>query len=284
MKKLLKTARGSFNIHIYGESHLPPIILLHGWPQTGYCWYHMAQHMEGFYVIAPDLRGMGDSNRELEMKSYEKDEMAKDMFAVADALGIDSFFLGGHDWGGAIIQEMAFLHPERIKKLIILNMILINNPVGQAKAGELLVKYEFRSSWYQNFLSIKDFPEAMIAGKEDIWIRFFSRGISNPVPEDAIAEYIRCYKIPHTLTTAAHIYRCIPKDRKRWAQHYMGKKIEVPTKIIHGILDPVIIKEFILGAEDYYPNLEIARLNGGHFIVDEQPEAVAQEIKGFLMK
>ncbi|MEM6807370.1 MAG: alpha/beta hydrolase [Bacteroidota bacterium] len=282
MKKLLQTTRGSFNIHTYGDTQLAPIILLHGWPQTGYCWHHMAQYMEGYYVIAPDLRGMGDSNRELEISYYEKDEMAKDIFAIADALGIDTFFLGGHDWGGAIVQEMAFLHPERIKKLIIVNMVLINNPSGQAAAGELLVKYEFRSSWYQHFLSIKDFPEAMIAGKEDIWIRFFSRGISNPVPEDAIAEYIRCYKIPQTLTTAANIYRCIPKDRKRWAQAYMGKSIEVPTKIIHGILDPVIIKEFIIGAEDYYPNLEIARLKGGHFIVDEQPEEVAREIKEFI--
>ncbi len=285
MKQLLTTIRGTFHIRTYGDDSNPPLMLLHGWPQTGYCWHHAAPYLqEDFYVIAPDLRGMGDSNRELDLKYYEKDEMAKDMFAVADALGISQFQLGGHDWGGAIVQEMALLQPERIQKLLIMNMVLINNPKGQAAAAEVLVKYLFRSSWYQFFLSIKQFPEALLAGKEEVWVRFFSRGISNPVPEDAIQEYIRCYKIPNTITTAANIYRTLDKDRARWAKNYEGKIIDTPTKIIHGILDPVIIKEYIFGAEDYYSNLEVARLKGGHFIVDEQPEEVAKAMKEFLLK
>jgi len=241
----------------------------------------MALHLNDLYVIAPDLRGMGDSNRALELSLYEKNAMAYDIFAIADTLGINTFCLGGHDWGGAIVQEMALMKPERIEKLIIINMVLINNPKGQAKAGSVLVKQLFRSSWYQFFLSIKQFPEALLAGKEEIWIRFFSRGISKPIPEDAIQEYTRCYKIPHTITTAANIYRTLSKDRARWEQ-YKGRKIGIPTKIIHGILDPVIIKEYLFGAEDYYEQLEITRLKGGHFIVDEQPEAVAKAIQAFV--
>lgn len=279
---MIQTTRGDFNVRIYGENDKPALILLHGWPQTGYCWHHTAAHLEDFYVIAPDLRGMGDSNRSLDIKQYAKDKMAKDMFAIADALNINQFYLGGHDWGGAIVQEMAFLHPERIQKLIIINMVIINNPIGQGKAAEILVKYLFRSSWYQFFLSIKDFPEAMIAGKEDIWVRFFSRGISNPVPEDAIEEYIRCYKIPNSITTAANIYRMIPKDRERWKKNFEGKKIDIPTHIIHGILDPVIIKEYIIGVEEFYTNVGITKLKGGHFIVDEQPKEVAETMKAFL--
>jgi len=158
--------------------------------------------------VLPDLRGMGDSNRDLDIKLYEKDEMAKDIFAIADKLEIADFYLGGHDWGGAIVQEMVFLHPSRIKKLIIMNMVIINNPKGQAKAGEVLVKYLFRSSWYQFFMSIKDLPEALIAGKEDVWVRFFSKGISNPIPEDAIEEYIRCYKIPNNRHSHENNTRC----------------------------------------------------------------------------
>lgn len=279
----LTTPRGTFNVRTYGNPAHPPVILLHGWPQTSYCWHHLANHLEGLYVIAPDLRGMGDSNRELDLKLYTKDEMARDIFAIADAMGIEQFYLGGHDWGGAIVQEMAFLHPERIRKLIIINMVIINNPVGQAKAGELLIQQQFRSSWYQFFLSIKDFPEAMIAGKEDIWVRFFSRGISNPVPEDAIQEYIRCYKIPGTLTTAANMYRALPKDRERWQAHYATHRVDVPTNFIHGVLDPVIIKEYIEGVEDYYSQVTVTKLKGGHFIVDEQPKEVALAIKEFLV-
>ncbi len=283
MKKVITTKRGFFNVRIYGDQNNPPVFLLHGWPQTSYCWHHMAAYLENFYLVAPDLRGMGDSNRALDLKLYEKDEMAMDIFAIADEMDIKQFYLAGHDWGGAIAQEMALLNAARIQKLVVLNMVLINNTIGQAKAGEILVKQLFRSSWYQFFLSIKDFPEALLSGKEDIWVRFFSRGISNPIPEDAIEEYIRCYKIPNTLTTAANIYRTVGKDRKRW-KNYEEKKITVPTKIIHGVLDPIIIKEYVLGVENCCTEVEIAYLNGGHFIVDEQPDHVGKEMNAFFMK
>lgn len=282
MKKRLTTSRGQFSIRTYGNSSNPPLILLHGWPQTSYCWHHVTPYLKDFWVIAPDIRGMGDSNRELELHHYEKDEMAKDIFAIADELQIDQFFLGGHDWGGAIVQEMAFLQPKRIKKLIIVNMIIIHNAEGKKQAAEVLVKQLFRSSWYQFFMSIKAFPEALLAGKEDIWVRFFSRGISRAIPEDAIEEYIRCYKIPNTITTAANIYRTMPKDRKRW-RSFKGKKIMIPTKIIHGVLDPVIINEYIAEAEHCFLSTDVTRLNGGHFIVDEQPKEVGDAIRDFLL-
>lgn len=279
--KLITTQQGIFNVRLYGSPSNPPLVLVHGWPQTSYSWHHISPFLQDFYIIAPDLRGMGDSNRALEVELYEKNNMASDIFVIMDELGIEQFALGGHDWGGAIVQEMAFLQPERIQKLIILNMVIINNPIGQEKAAEVLVKYLFRSSWYQFFMSIKSFPEALLAGKEDIWVRFFSRGISNPIPEDAIQEYIRCYKIPNTITTASNIYRTIPKDRERWKQ-YEGKQVTIPTLIIHGVLDPVIIKEYIIGVEDYFTQIEVIRIKGGHFIVDEQPEKVGQAITNFL--
>ncbi len=283
MKQIVETERGIFNIRTYGNQDDPSLILVHGWPQTSYCWHHMAPFVNGYYIIAPDLRGMGDSNRDLDIKLYAKDQMAQDIFSIADALEVDDFYLGGHDWGGAIVQEMAFLNPSRIKKLIILNMVIINNKIGQAKASEILIKHLYRSSWYQHLMSIKEFPEALLIGKEDVWVRFFSRGISNPIPEDAIEEYIRCYKIPNTITTASNIYRTTSADRKRWIT-YEDQKVSIPTNVIHGILDPVIIKEYVIGIEDCYDDVEVTHLKGGHFIVDEQPELVGGAIKVFLKK
>ncbi len=284
MKKSIQTNRGDFNIRIYGNEGNFPLVLLHGWPQTSYCWHHLAVYLKvDFYIIAPDLRGMGDSNRSLDLKLYEKDEMAKDIFAIVDELGVEKFYLAGHDWGGAIVQEMAFMYPNRISKLIVLNMIIINNAIGQAKASKILVKDLFRSSWYQFFMSIKEFPEALLKGKEEVWVRFFSRGISNPIPEDAVEEYIRCYKIPHSITTAANIYRTIPNDRARWKK-YETLRVEIPTNIIHGILDPVIIKEYLIGIEESYADVKVTPLKGGHFIVDEQPKEVAKAMRRFLIE
>lgn len=281
MKKIIETKRGTFNVRCYGDNSHPPIILLHGFPQSSIIWHHVAPFLKGYFVIAPDLRGMGDSNRSLEIELYEKDEMAKDMFAIADELGIQDFYLGGHDWGGAIVQEMVFLNPKRIKKLIIMNMIIMNNKKGLAKAEEVLIPQMFRSSWYWFLMSIKKFPEALISGKEEVWVRFFSRGISNPIPEESIQEFIRCYKIPGTITTTANIYRTMPKDRKRW-KTFEGKIVDIPTNIIHGVLDPVIIQEYIFGVEEYFSDLKVTKLNGGHFIVDEQPQAVGEAIQKFL--
>ena len=284
MQHHIQTHRSKVAYRTYGDPSLPPLILVHGWPQSSYCWHEVAEAITDYYIIAPDLRGLGDSERTLELKYYTKDELGEDIFALADALNIKDFYLGGHDWGSAVVQEMALAQPERIKKLVLINMMIINNYAGKKKAAEKLVKGMFKSSWYQFFQSIPDFPEALIAGKEDVWIRFFSRGISRPIPEEAIAEYTRCYQIPHTITTGANLYRAIPKDRERW-KTYLGKKITVPAHIIHGELDPVVIKAFLYKAETAFEHpVDITYLKGGHFICDEQPQPVAEAIQAFLAK
>ena len=284
MPQHIQTQRSKVAYRVYGDLNRPVLLLVHGWPQSSYCWHGVAQYLTDYYVIAPDLRGLGDSERTLDLRAYCKDALAQDIFAFADALNIESFFLAGHDWGSAVVQEMALAQPKRIKKLILINMMIINNAEGKKKAAKKLAKGIFKSSWYQFFQSIPDFPEALIAGKEDVWIRFFSRGISRPIPEKAIAEYTRCYQIPHTITTGANYYRAIPKDRERW-KSYGDLKITVPTHIIHGELDPVVIKEFLYQATAAFTHaVDITYLEGGHFICDEQPQAVAKAMKKFLNK
>ena len=281
--KLLETTRGQFNIRTYGNPDNPPLILIHGWPQSSYCWHHLSPQLSDFFVIAPDIRGMGDSNRNTDIRLYAKDEMARDIFAIADVLEIDDFYLCGHDWGGAIAQEMTFLNPVRIRKLVVINMLIINNAAGKAAANQVHSRQQFRFFWYQFFLDSDQLPEVLLAGKEEHWVRFFNRGISNPVPEDAISEYVRCYKIPETITTTANIYRNMPEDQSRWKQ-FEGLIINVPTKIIHGVLDPVIVPEYFNGVECCFSEIEVVQLNGGHFILDEQPQEAGRHISEFLQR
>ena len=112
---------------------LPPLVLVHGWPQSSYCWHEVATALPEYYIITPDLRGLGDSERTLEVKAYEKHALGEDVFSLLEALGIDEFYLGGHDWGSAVVQEMALLKPEKIKKLVLINMVIINNFEGKRK-------------------------------------------------------------------------------------------------------------------------------------------------------
>ncbi|MGY8946440.1 MAG: alpha/beta fold hydrolase [Flavobacteriales bacterium] len=282
MQQKIKTTRGLFAYRKYGKKGNPPVLLVHGWPQSSYCWHDVAQDLTDFYVIAPDLRGLGDSERTLNVSKYTKDQLGLDIFSIATALKIETFYLCGHDWGSAVAQEMALLQPERIRKLILINMIIVNNRVGKKKAAKELSKKMFRSSWYQFFQSIPKFPEQLVEGKEDVWIRFFCKGITNPIPEKALLEYIRCYQLPNTITTAANLYRSMPNDSKRWS-HYINKKIRIPSHIIHGRLDRVVIPEFLSNIENAFKHpIDITYLEGGHFICDEQPKEVAKVINVFF--
>ena len=282
MQQKIKTTRGSFTYRTYGKKVNRPIFLIHGWPQSSYCWHEIAQDLTGFYVICPDLRGMGDSERTLEISAYNKDQLGLDIFAIASALKIETFCLGGHDWGSAVAQEMALLQPKRIRKLILINMMISNNKDGKKKAVKELSKEMFRFSWYQFFQNIPKFPEQLLKGKEDVWIRFLCKGIINPIPEKALLEYIRCYKISHTITTAANLYRSMPNDRKRWS-HYINKKISVPSHIIHGRLDRIIIPEFLSNVKNAFEHpIDITYIEGGHFICDEKPKEVAKAINIFF--
>ncbi len=282
-KHTINTKRGQFHYREFGQKGYPPAILVHGYPQSGRCWEEVANLLaDEFYLIAPDLRGLGDSNRNPDQALYQKHELAKDIIGLIDELGIDDFFLVGHDWGGAVIQEIAFATPERIRKLNLLNFPIIHNQLGQKKAYEIFSKYLFKPFWYQFFLSYPELPEKFMAGNEAFWIRFCHRGLTNPIPEDAIQEYTRCYELPGTLTTGANYYRTMRDDFKRWAtSDYVGTKHKMETLIIHGFKDQVIIQDYFEGKEDCFDKVDIRFIDSGHFVMDEQPEQVASLLREF---
>ena len=85
----ITTPRGEFNVREGGNKDGFPVVMLHGWPESSYCWEGVAAHLDpGFRLIAPDLRGLGDSERTMDMKAYQKAELAKDMAGLLDAIGI----------------------------------------------------------------------------------------------------------------------------------------------------------------------------------------------------
>lgn len=281
--KEINTDRGLFAYREYGKPSNPAIVMIHGWPETSYCWHHVATQLQDKYrPIAVDLRGAGGSNRALDKSHYSKDQLALDIYAVLDELEIDSFYLAGHDWGSAVVQEMAFANPIRIKKLVLLNMVIIHNKLGKAAAYKVLGQQLFYPFWYQFFQNLKELPEILIKGKENEWVRFFMRGMSSSVPEDSITEYVKSYQVEGSITCAANLYRTMGTDAKRW-QSYEGQKINVPTKMIYGNLDPVIIREYLTDIDSCFDNISISELETGHFILDEKPAEVAEIMGDFLI-
>jgi len=151
-----------------------PVVMLHGWPESSYCWEGVAAFLDPkLRVIAPDLRGLGDSERTLDVKAYQKVELAKDMVEIVNALGINEFFLAGHDWGGIVAQEMAFLIPDRVKKFVILNIPVLTNVKGAQEVTKAMIAMRYIPYWYQYFQMMPGLAEAMIKGKEREWVSFF---------------------------------------------------------------------------------------------------------------
>jgi haloacetate dehalogenase len=273
----IEVSRGIFNVRSGGDDNGFPVVMLHGWPESSYCWEGVAAHLDpSLRLIAPDLRGLGDSERTLKIEAYQKQELARDIIEIIDALHIDSFFLVGHDWGGIVAQEVALLIPERIKQLVIMNIPIITNVAGAQEAAKALAAMRFMPYWYQYFQMQPGLPEAMIKGNEDIWVRYFfgKKGKDGTIAPEAIAEYVRCYKIENTPATGASYYRAMALDAMHWAT-LAGKKFSMPTLYIYGKEEITIVPENLNHLEDCFDSIQVEKLQAGHFIQEEKAPEVA---------
>src|SRR5215218_8460636 len=136
-----------------------PLILLHGIPQTSYEWRHLIPFLtEQYFVIAPDLRGLGDSSRPA--TGYDKKTVAADIWQLAHRhLKLDRFFLVGHDWGGPVAFSLAAQQPEAVRRLAILDVAIPGDGVDMAQGGR---------RWHHPFFRTLDLPEALCAGREEV--------------------------------------------------------------------------------------------------------------------
>ena len=280
---MIDRPRGRFHVRLSGPENAPVVVLLHGWPESSYCWSGVAAALPDKYrLVMPDLRGLGDSPRTLDDSAYTKQALATDMLALLDALGIDRCALVGHDWGGAVAQEMALARPERVRRLVLLNIHALPNARGNAAAQQTLSEHGAQSLWYQFFQAAPELPEAMIPGNESVWLGHFLRTWSRRgFPSDAFDEYVRCYAIPDTPATGAAYYRCYRQDTARWAE-LAGTRFAMPGLYIHGRHDPVIIPAFTQYLEDVFDSVRLESLDAAHFVQEERPAEVAALIDDFL--
>ncbi len=282
-KKKITVSRGTFSYREGGSATGTAVVMVHGWPESSYCWEGVAAKMTStLRIIAPDLRGLGDSERTMNnLQAYQKVELAKDIVAILDALKIDSFYLVGHDWGGVVAQEVALAVPSRVKKLAILNMPIILNLQNNMAARDIIYSKGAVPFWYQYFQQQENLPEAMIPGNEDVWVPHFFK--NRPVPQASINEYIRCYSITNTAATGASYYRTMSDDGQRWySLATAGTKFSMPGLYIYGNLDTVIIRDYLTGIENYFPSLQVKEIEAAHFVQEEKPADVAQLLNDFF--
>ena len=188
-----------------GLADRPPIVLLHGWPQTWYEWRHvMARLAEHHPVIAPDLRGLGDSSRPLE--GYDKRTVANDIFRLlAKHLGLERWHCVGHDWGGPGTFALGAWHPESMLTMTIIDVVIPG--AGDFSQGG--------RRWHHAFHLTPDLPEALVTGRERAYLGWFYREFSwrrGAIDAAAVDEYLRTYTEPGTLRAGLAMARYDPNN------------------------------------------------------------------------
>lgn len=166
-----------------------PVVLLHGWPQTWFMWRKIIPGLaERYMVVAPDMRGLGDSTRPAE--GYDKATVAADLRElVHDHLGLGQILLVGHDWGGPVAFAYAAAMPDIVRKLVLLDVPIPSDGTDVFFAGR----------WHHPFHWIPDVPEALTAGRERVYLEYFYRAWGarpEAIEDEAIAEYVRPYSQP----------------------------------------------------------------------------------------
>jgi pimeloyl-ACP methyl ester carboxylesterase len=254
------------------------VLCLHGWPQHWYEWRHLMPALADRHrVLALDLRGFGWS--EAPRGGYEKENLATDVLAVLDELGIERVKLVGHDWGGWVGFLLCLRAPQRFERFLALN-ILPPWTGARAMAPHL---WRFWYQWlilspgvgYRLHRSGELVPKVLVgaSSRRESWdeeaLRAFGSTFMEPARARAAVQMYRAFNLRET----------VPIMRGRYAE----ARLTVPTRMLFGTEDRALRPEVLAGYERHADEMEVEFVPGcGHFIADEMPELVAERAREFF--
>lgn len=259
----------------------PPLVLLHGWPQTSHCWRFIAGPLcETHTVIAPDLRGYGRSDKPL--GGYDKRTMATDVAELVGSLGFDRVSVVGHDRGARVGHRWALDRPDQVERLSVLD-IVPTREMWRRWNTEVGAAY-----WHWMFHLQPDLPE-LLAGKDVAGYLgyFFERWTYRRDAFDpaAIATYVNAFSAPGALRAGFDDYRAsFPTDSEHDdADADSGRRLVMPVLALwggNGLLGKLPALEIWQDYADDVRGWAIA--DCGHFVPEEQPGETLRALQGFL--
>jgi len=265
------------NVWTGGEG--PTLVLLHGYPQTGQMWHKVSPTlMKRFNLIIPDLRGYGDSEKA--RSGFDKKTMAKDIACLASELGHETFFLMGHDRGARVAHRLALDFPERVEKLIVLD-IVPTHTIFSRTGRELAAAY-----WHWFYFQAPDLPEIMIRNSAEPFLQTMFRSLSwrpDAIDDLLFAEYLRAFTLPGTIRCGLEDYRAAATIDYEDDERDLGTKLSCPVYTIWGQFGKM---ESLFDVVDTWKekadNVVGKSLPCGHFIPEEAPDELLTEIVPFL--
>lgn len=268
-----------------GQPGRPLIVLLHGFPEFWFAWQaQLAALGQTHFVIAPDTRGINLSDKPPEVRDYRAHRVAADVVELAKGLGYDAFTLVGHDWGGAVAYTLAIQHPERVRRLVILNAVhpaifvreLRDSP-AQAAASQYIHKYR-RPDAAQ--LLARDGYAAMIDG-----LRQDDGRLPAWFDADTQARYVQAWSQPGALDAALNYYRAgaiyppLAGEPPLPTLDESALVVRAPTLVLWGERDRYLLPGCAQGLGSVLPDLRVQAFpNASHWIAHEEPEAVSRLI------
>ena len=255
-----------------------PVVLLHGWPETWYSWHRVMPDLaKNYTVIVPDLRGLGDSSKP--PTGYDGKTVAEDIHQLVGKLGFKTIFLVGHDIGTQVAYSYAAAHPTEVKKLAVMELTI----PGFVPAGRMPL-------WWVVFHQTPDVPEALVQGKEMLYLSWFYHNLANnpaAITQEDINEYVSHYSAPGGMHAGFEHYRAFPQDAIQ-NQNYSKTKLTMPVLALGGGYIPIFggnitMPTVIYGMKVLAQNITgITVPNSGHFIPEEQPQFLTDQLLKFF--
>jgi haloacetate dehalogenase len=281
--KRVRVAAGEVNLVAGGAG--PPLLLLHGYPQTHVMWHKVAPALaESFTVVCPDLRGYGDSMKpesDAAHAPYSKRAMAKDQVETMAALGFARFAVAGHDRGGRVAHRLALDHPQCVARIAVLDIC----PTHAMYAS---TDKEFATAYYHWFFLIQKepLPERLIGADPAFYLEsklgHWGRD-PGAFTQEAKAEYVRCFRDPATIHATCEDYRAAAEIDLIHDEQDLGHKLGMPLLALWGGKGLVgrrydVLAEWRKRAAD----VRGRALPCGHFLAEEAPEETLAALLAFF--
>lgn len=280
----VRTGGAEINFRSAGKG--PPVLLLHGYPQTHVLWHRIAPHLaRRFTVVTPDLRGYGDSSKPASDGShapYSKRAMAQDMVELMAGLGFQRFAVAGHDRGGRVAYRMALDRPNIVSKLAVLDIVTTHT------MWTLMDKARATTGYHWLFLMQPDgLPETLIGKDPAYYLRYTLGRWARPgfafAPE-AMAEYIRCFSDPACIHATCEDYRAGGTvDFELDTADFGTRKIACPVLALWGAGGIARRNSDPLAAwRPWADDVRGQAIDCGHFLPEEAPEETRKGLEEFL--
>ncbi|MBU1209832.1 MAG: alpha/beta hydrolase [Alphaproteobacteria bacterium] len=265
----------------------PPVLLLHGYPQTHHCWHKVAPQLvqAGYTVVLSDLRGYGDSDKPVSSanhETYSKRAMAADQAALMARLGFSRFSVAGHDRGGRVAHRLGLDYPEAVERMAVLDI------APTATMYERTNK-EFATGYYHWFFLIQPapLPERLIGADPSFYLlsklAAWSKGNTAAFSEAAVAEYIRCFSDAACIAATCEDYRAAASIDLAHDAEDKDKRLEMPLLALWGAKGLVgKLYDVLETWREKAAHVEGAALACGHYLPEEVPDETAAALIRFF--